>query len=270
MATPLPATVQSSPTPAPPRRRRLRWLLGVMGVLVLVVLCVALVVFQRWHREPADWSQWHQTLASADPQQRETLTSHAMAVEQRAMQLFNVMDDQGRPLGQGDGLGLRTLELTPLEANCWLSLRLPELAATQSPVGQVVGSLFPPELTDPMVSVEDGHLVLRARYAAQELSQIFSMTLATGVPSPGELTVRIEKMRGGDLPLPAAAIQRQLENRAKYNPADPLANMGELFAGKKYPATWTIDGQRTATLQSLTVTSEKITVAFNLTRTPGR
>ena len=65
---------------------------------------------------------------------------------------------------------------------------------------------YEPHVTDPILLLEDGRLILAAR--AKELDTIASLQFEPRIDDAGRLDLRLVRVLGGNLPLPHGVLER--------------------------------------------------------------
>jgi hypothetical protein len=91
---------------------------------------------------------------------------------------------------------------------------------------------LPPEIVDPRVAIDAGHLRIACRNEAAGVPIVLSIELEAHLTGPNEISVRIHRARAGAVPLPLASVldriseaARDLELRIRWLRAggDPVA-----------------------------------------------
>jgi hypothetical protein len=196
---------------------------------LLVTVCLAVILaaaaggigYRMLHGQPS----WY-THGMPDSSQREEMArqvEHKLTDATSWSQSAWLAQQQPAALAKPDPL---ELSLTEAEINAFISKwdQLP-----------IVGSQMPAMLSDPQVSLEEGRLILGA--TMKDLDAIVSVDLAPRIDSQGMLHLDVQKVMGGELPLPrkiwdayarrlAGKIERELpqaEQKARCLP-DGSAN----------------------------------------------
>ena len=214
-SSPEPATVGSR---RGSRRRAIRLTLFLMFVVVPIT-GIGLAFFLL-RTDPAHWKQHETFLRETTPTQIQAL---ARSAQQRLERLCELQDDTrgSRPEAIGrlvhggrridpagtriDAVGTIFLNHDELQAvlmerfDQWLSAR---------------GYEKPEEITDPMILVRDGKLVMAFRLRMARFSQVLSGIFQLRIEPDGHADLTLDRFLAGRLPVPAAAISSYLRNKA--------------------------------------------------------
>jgi hypothetical protein len=251
---------QHIPTPKPRRQRR--FLPGcLVALLLLAALGVggALRIRQLYLRPPAHWLAYQQWKRSTSLDERRAL---ATALEQRVAAMANVRTRDGTPIGDGQGLGPRTLTMSFAEVNAWLDTALPDFERDQGSWCQTRGLVLPPEVTEPMLAADEDSLVVCFLYRSPQFSAVVSAYCDIAVPREGAVTLKVRKVKLNDLRLPRGVLTRVLEAQAR---SAVVGQAQVLLDGTTFPAVEPVwGGTRLARLTAVEVRPDGLTLTANL------
>jgi hypothetical protein len=259
--------LQTKPGNTPKRkpRRILRACLVVLAVLAAGLLIAGLRISQLYYRVPQTWTGYQNWKRSTPADQRAAL---ADTLVQRVVELANVRDRNGTPIGSGDGLGRRMVHMSFAEVNAWLDTQLPGFLLDPASRRWTHGMAIPPGLTEPMIAGDpDGSgLILSCRYQQGSFNAVISTCCDLTVPREGELSVAVRKVKANDLRIPRGVLDRAISAA----PAMPAAiSAGQLLDGKTFDATAPVwGGTREARLTAITISPEGVDVTVDLVRSP--
>lgn len=207
--------------------------LGLAGGLAAAGLAVMIYLIWLWKTPPPHWQQRQRWRQQTPLEERQAL---AIELEKRILRhLFP--NTSVPPVGTGPRSAASFPHSSPLpppsrttigaeekveeitlrveEINAWLETRLPEFLANQN-------ISVPQGVSDPMIAIEDDQLLLAFRYTSPKLSQVFTLRLRPEmVFSPPErkattslvgplLRLQLERLEGGQLPLPTELVQEAM------------------------------------------------------------
>lgn len=212
--------MDSPAVPAAPRPRRRRRILLVLFALLLAGGIGVWLLFQR---VPG----WYRPVVVTAADKTQVLANLTHTTEDFTQSLRQV----GVPF---------EYRLTQDQINAWWAIR--------EEVWPLAREWIPPGVSEPMVVLEDGVIRLAARCELGGIQTVLSARLLVDGNKDG-LTLRLESVSGGSLPIPAAAVRdllgrldgdfwpagRVLRQQYFNEPLPPLAGLPE---GIVLPNSW--------------------------------
>jgi hypothetical protein len=289
-----PSTTQAQPSPPSqrPRQKRLFGCMGctgcltTLGILVLVLAVVAGYCYWLWSSPPGYWTQRQALKRQVSEAER---TQAAENLEKRYWRMLSYTgpdepDGDGgsipnpghapNPAGNpnaatgpaSQGYGLRLLIVSVDEANAWLDTKLQPWLANQSGWLKKNNLRWPPEVSEPMVAIEDGAIVLAFRYTGKDFTQIISVVGDVSVPADGKIKFQVKSIRGGDLPLPAKTMTSQMRDRVDKARRQMLDQIASTFDGKTFDAAWPhpMDDRQRVKLLGLRVRKDDVAIEIRI------
>lgn len=118
-----------------------------------------------------------------------------------------------------------TVELTTAELKSWVAVKSDTWLANQ-------GKQLPKEISQPMIDVQQGKLVVGFRFDTPELSQKVQAEMKMQPQGDGEVFVRLEALKGGRLPVDAGMVSKHLRKQSDANKkSDAVAFLQKLEKG---------------------------------------
>lgn len=134
-------------------------------------------------------------------------------------------------------LGTRTLHLHPADVNAWLQTRLQDWLANQ-------GLHLPRQVSDPMITIENGKPVVAFELHARHIDNVISVVLDPHLTAGGRLSVRVDSIRGGRLPMPADQLIAKARKLAPGHDADINRALSILEGGKTFEPVVKLDSRQ--------------------------
>lgn len=173
------------PSTTAAKHRSWRWLVGLCAVaLLLASLGVGAALWQL-RSQPDYWIANQRAMAARTPEQTRAM---ADSLEADMRQWFSAA---------GKGGDRKRVKLEDL--NAWLEARGTDALRR-------LGAPGVDRLRDPMVSVEDGALVLAGEVRVKDIGQVLSLVMDTELKPDGMVWMRVAQVRGGNLTLPKAGV----------------------------------------------------------------
>jgi hypothetical protein len=262
---------------AAPQRKRRR--LGCQLALLIFITVLALGggwAYWKWNQVPAYWTDTHQEMAQYSKQE---IVAMSQSLQARFSNAFNpapgtlhdsaaggsaASSGTGSAMtGGSSGIGatasdgkpdVRDIPMTSIEINAWLREELPKWLAFK-------GKSLPQGVSDITFATEGQRLVLGMRVKTAEIEQVVTLMARVETnPDKGSACIQDVSMRGGDLPIPADAINQHFgkDLAAKY--AQEFKEVQEILAGASFEPIINIqDDQRQGRLVGITVRPDGIT-----------
>lgn len=243
---------EAAATPDPTGRRWLTWrkvILLVIGGICLLGVAGAVGGYWLLQATPVYWQQRQQYLTSLSLQD---LKREAESLERRILNELSYVSS-GSPLegegtqqnaqgaGQDSDVAIphepRTVSLTINEVNAWMAKRLKSWMKNQQ-------MHIPKGVTDPMVAVQDEHLVLAFQFDSGELSSVISLLFTVEIQDNHEAQIKLNKMRGGRLPLPTGIVHRLGTAGTSAKHQQQIASLAEAFDGMTFDPVMRFDQQQ--------------------------
>jgi len=185
-----------------------RWGGGVRYRRVLLLLVVVLALgggwaYWLWRSEPAYWQQRRSFFEQHTAQQRMVL---AESVEQRILATLSDVSIAAVDESE-DAADKGTVFLTIDEINAWVDQRLYDWAANQ-------GSTIPDFITEPMLAIVDGELVIAFLYDSPSIRQIFSIECDV-LLEDDRAVIKVLSVSGGRLQIPAVQAASKAVGRVQ-------------------------------------------------------
>lgn len=183
----------------------------VMTAVSMLSMVLGIWMAVRWRSQPDYWTRNAEFLSQRDPAQIADLARNA---ESRMMNSVSA----ARPGAE------QIVELPLGEINAWLATRLGEWLANQ----QIE---LPREVSNFMVSCEDSRIVLAFEFDSPAAKQIVSLVMTPAMMNNGDLMLRLDEIRAGNLPVKASWIEDHLP---KATNRDDAVNVADLIKGKRF------------------------------------
>jgi hypothetical protein len=214
-------SASNKPQTKPARPRRLRRFMkrAVLLTLLLVTLAVAAMTYLA-RSEPAYWKEHRAFIRQSSPEQIDRL---AQEVQTQLDTLTNLgitqaKADQFTSGSAGAGQDNVKPEDVRINEDQTLTLTNPQLAAVvQTRLDQWMkerGYVRPKEITDPMVAVDDGKLVMAFELDAGGFTSIISGKFKLTIQDDGMAELSLKRFLVGKLPVPANAIGEHLRKKS--------------------------------------------------------
>ncbi|MBI1336599.1 MAG: hypothetical protein GC164_06520 [Phycisphaera sp.] len=185
-------------TQTPPRRapRPMRFIFTrIVLVLVAMLIAVGGGAYLLSRGTPGYWKKAQRAIDNTPTDQ---LSARGEALQQR---VFNTFSRLG-PTGSGDGLS--QLRIGVDEANAWLRTQLPYWQESR-------GRSMPAGVSQPMVAIQDGRVVLAFRFERESFDQVVSLFFDVKLVEAGRVRVKLAGVRGGRLPIPIQTLAKMAD-----------------------------------------------------------
>ena len=260
MSTSQPSAAAPDSRTVAPRRHWFRLgCLTVIALLIVAVIVVPLDIYRRLKTTPEHWNHYQKLLEQTTPQERQQIADN---VEARFLAALSIRTAGDQPIGDGDGLGLRTFSLSTDEANCWLESKMPQWWANQQAQGDLPPLLR--EITQPNIAVDDGQLVFSFRYTSPRLNQVVSLYCDLAVPKEGELQLQVRRVVGGTMPVPAQTILSRFTDADDPHGSQVAQQLQSALDGKTYAAKQIMPGNRIGRIKDLNLRPDGLDVTINI------
>ncbi len=202
-----------------PKRRSIKTFFKIVVTLVLFfAVATAIVVFLA-RSEPAYWQENQTFLRGSSPKQIEQLAEQVDVQLQALANLgFGGAQDQADVPTDIDGAAKAKLEDIHINTDQTITLTNDQIAAVvQTRVDQWMsdrGYVKPTEITDPMVAVDSGKLVMAFKLQLGGISQVISGKFDLTIRNDGMAELSMSSFLVGKLPVPAKAIGEHLRNQS--------------------------------------------------------
>ncbi len=212
----------AAPQSQPPRRKR-RIVLRIVVAVVLAIVVTAGIAIYLLRSEPAYVTQHRAMMAAKSPEDIRLLVDSA---QKKFATLTDLQFDEAtqRRIASGEitlrvaleeTIGtVRTISLTLEELNAWVRSELNHHLKS-------AGHTMPAGVSDPGLAIEGENLVAFFRIEQAGVSQVVSIVFTLAFQEEGPAMVRVVQLRGGRLPVPAAAL-------ARAGGSDPNSRINEL------------------------------------------
>ncbi len=214
--------------------------------LFLIVFAVLLGAgaWWMWSRTPAHWSRhqaWKHQFTAAERMQM------AVALETRVI----------NALTRVNGTDVRTIEATPDEINAWLDQRARDLLSHQS-------IAVPGEIGDATFAVNGHQPVLAFELSTAEISQIVSLYGDLKLRDDGTAFFRIDKVLGGELPIPAGMLTGHMSKSVPEHYARRVEEFAQGFRGVDFEPVFDLDPDRRWRVLAVEMQPEKVTMTVRV------
>ena len=255
-----PSTHAAAPAPSRPRHRLRRGCLIFLALFIVAAIVVPLTIYHRLKTPPEHWTRYQKFLETMPLEQRQQI---AQSVQARFLATLSVRTPGDQPVGNGDGLGLRTFSLTTDEANCWLETLMPQWWANQQSDGALPP--LPAEVTQPHIAIDAGRLVLSFQYASPQHTQVVSLYCAASVPEEGQLKFQVHKVAGGTMPVPQAVLRQFTGSAPGSARGNQLAEqLQSAFDGQVFPAKSVMPGNRVGKIKDFRLRDDGLDIDINI------
>ncbi|MEX0774711.1 MAG: hypothetical protein WD042_03235 [Phycisphaeraceae bacterium] len=250
-----------------PRKRRV-WRYIVLAIVLLPIAAfVAALALTRM--DPPAWKAHQAAMKKSTPAQREAkavslearltaLTSYTRADGVPGIVLVSASGGErgGAAAALNDGLGVRQFHVEADEFNAWLETRLPQFLANQN-------VKLPANMTQPMVAVVDGNIMLAFKYDSERISQVVSLHLKPSITVPPggskerpQLVLKLDAIRAGRLPFPVDSLVRGLRDSkksadGKLDPTAATHQLANALEGKAIDPVMSVPSDRTRQIRLL-------------------
>jgi len=213
---------ESNNTQIKPGRTR-RIIKRAIGLTLLSITLAVAVMFYLARSEPAHWKEHQAFLQSSSPDQIKQLADGVQS-QLQALANLGIVQAEINPSASfsvGDDPTQQNVKPQDVHINedKTLTLTNPQLAAVvQSGLDKWMrdrGYIKPKEITDPMVAVDDGELVMAFRFRSDGFTQIISGKFDLKINDDGMAELSMTRFLVGKLPVPANAIAEYLRKSAK-------------------------------------------------------
>ena len=175
---------------------------------ILLFLIVVLTLsggwaYWLWRSEPVYWQQRRSFFEQHTPEERMAL---AESVEQRILATLSDVSIAAASESE-EAVDENTVFLTMDEINAWIDQRLYDWAANQ-------GSTIPDFITDPMLAIDNGDLVIAFLYDSPSMPQVFGIQCDV-VLKDDQAMIKVIGVSGGRLQIPAAQAASRVVGRVQ-------------------------------------------------------
>jgi uncharacterized protein YpmS len=225
-------------SPGKPKRSLGKTIKRLTLLALLAVAVTAGVIFYLARSEPAYWKEHQQFLRESTPQQIERL---AEQVDTQLTALANLGLDEAASQAETATQTLDSLavdeskptktkpEDVRINTDKTITLSNDQLAAiVQTRMDEWMndrGYIKPPEITDPLITVDGGDLVMAFAFEVGGFSSVISGKFGLKIRDDGKATLAMKRFLVGRLPVPADAIGEHL--RQKSGGDERAAKVGE-------------------------------------------
>jgi len=246
----------------PQRKRRVNWLaLGSVLLGFIALLCiVGVVLVYLWASVPSYISESQQFLRSKSKVELEQI---ADSLENRfSSELTGLrsgthsatfaggsQDPTGSNSASGDELSqdfesmmaaanqptTRTIEMDVNEINAWIMTKSPQWLENED-------YRLPQQVTSPMIAIDKGKPVVAFQFNEDEISQWVSLVMDVQVMPSGEATVKIDSVKGGNLPMPIDTLFDRFEDSMSGRVGKQrVQEVQEIINGKTFDTRFGLD-----------------------------
>lgn len=122
------------------------------------------------------------------------------------------------------------------DANAWINARLPKWLETSG-----AGVRLPPEFRDTQTQFDDGQVWVGVAYAGGEDARILSASVTPAIGADGMLSIRLDRVYIGRLPLSRAILSEVVERLDAGNDPEVLDTVRTLLAGERVGVSPVLD-----------------------------
>lgn len=124
------------------------------------------------------------------------------------------------------------------DANAWINARLPKWLETS---GAGAGLRLPPEFSDSQLQFDDGRIWVGVAYAEGETARILSAAITPAITNDGMLSIHLDRVFIGRLPLSRAILSEVVERLDSGNDPEVLDTLRTLLAGERVGVSPVLD-----------------------------
>lgn len=206
-----------------------------MGLGLAATITVGWLVIASLLRAAPTW--WRQV--RVDEAQTQQI---AQEVENNVVTLLHLAREGARE-GAGDGTGVWHSEpwsvaIPAPDANAWINARLPKWLETS---GAGAGMRLPPEFRDSQLQFDDGRIWVGVAYAGGENARILSASVTPAIDAGGMLSIRLDRVYIGRLPLSRAILSEVVERLDAGSDPEVLDTVRTLLAGERVGVSPVLD-----------------------------
>ena len=166
--------------------------------------------------------------------------------------------DQGIEIDPSKLIGPRELVISRKETNTWLTSRLPKWIESRS-------HQFPSQVSNLMATTEAKFIVIRFKFASEEISQLVSMDLDANFRPDGKVLLKLNSLKGGELPLPLATLTGALQKNAGAGRIkDVVDKMTNIFDGEVFDTRFDLDKKRDLSVVGVDFGDDKVKLGLNI------
>ncbi|MBI1337840.1 MAG: hypothetical protein GC164_12890 [Phycisphaera sp.] len=257
--------------PQTPRRRSWRKIALRVALVVAVALGVAVALMRT---APQAYTQRLKTLDTLTAQERVAMALRLDERLRRELDEAEVNTPQdslktgdrkhvGATVGQNglpDQPRIVTLSMSYDEVNAWLSVNYRRWMSDQ-------GFQLPREVTKPILTVDDGKMLLGFSVQTDYVSQVFTTKFDLGYSSDGKCSLRLSEVRAGSLPIPTRAIGSSLQTAAPTDSkADRVGQWLEKMDRVEFTPMVRVDDQRKIRVLSHRITKDGLEMLIRVER----
>ena len=127
------------------------------------------------------------------------------------------------------------------------------------------GYVKPPEITDPMITIDDGKLIMAFRFQSGSFSQVISGNFDIEFLDDGMAILRMQRFLVGQLPVPADKIGEQLSKHSGGNQrAAKVGEWMEKLQELEFKPVIELENRRRARVQSFTLLEKGMEVVVRV------
>jgi uncharacterized protein YpmS len=256
------------------KRRGLRFVLRVVVTLTVLVAVGSAVVIYLARTEPTYWKEHQKLLNESTPEQLENLAEEvdsqiqalaALGLDANDREADAVTQSLNALVGsskhdssQNESAELEQDRVKPedvlINVDQTITLNNEQLAAVmQTRMDdwmQERGYVKPDEITDPMIAVDDGNLVMAFELQAGTIAQVISGRFDLKIRDDGIAELTMERFLVGSLPIPANAIGEHLSSITTDDRAIKAGKWLEKLQYMQFKPVLELDNRRRARVQS--------------------
>lgn len=236
---------------------------------ILLFLVVVLALgggwsYWLWRSEPVYWQQRRAFFEQHTPEQRMVL---AESVEQRILAALSDVSiaaaSESKDAANSDTEPDGTVFLTIDEINAWVDQRLYDWAANQ-------GSTIPEFITDPMLAIVDGELVIAFLYDSPSMRQVFGIKCDV-LLEDDQAVIKVLSVSGGRLHIPGVQAASRAVGQIQGQESEMTqmtARITEAFDGMAFDPILNL-GQQKVQLKAFELEADGARLVFEPDRQPS-
>ena len=214
----------TTPAPAPVKKRRFGCLSMIMLLLSILLLGAAVAIWMA-KSDPPQLKELNQTIAKIQPQEQ---LKRADDLEARVVSALQGIDSKTGPIvtpkTNGSEVIDSELSISAIDANLWLSTKFDQWLKNQK-------AALPEMMSEPRVWIEDEKLVLSSRLSLPAVQGVVSFVLDGQINPDGQMALKIVKIRTGTLRLPGGIVADQVRDEFKNAQSGIVKMIGDSFDG---------------------------------------
>ena len=116
-----------------------------------------------------------------------------------------------------------------------------------------------------MATTEAKFIVIRFKFASEEISQLVSMDLDANFRPDGKVLLKLNSLKGGELPLPLATLTGALQKNAGAGRIkDVVDKMTNIFDGEVFDTRFDLDKKRDLSVVGVDFGDDKVKLGLNI------